>query len=67
MKWIQKAKLKKGTLSRQLGIPIRKNIPIMKLNRIIATKTGNKLGSIRVTPLLKRRAVLARTLKRIRR
>jgi len=70
MKWIQKAKLKKGALSRQLNIPIRRNIPKGKLDRIIRTKTGKSLSlngkRIRVTPLLKKRVVLARTLKRFR-
>ena len=71
-KWIPK--LKKGVLSRQLGIPEKKNIPITLLNRIASapigatiknpTKTGKR--RIKVTSKLKKRAVLARTLKRIR-
>lgn len=70
-KFIQKAKLKKGALSRQLGIPIKKNIPMTLLNRIIRAKTGAKIQNptksgkkvISVTILLKRRSSLARSLK----
>ena len=74
-KWIQKTGLKKGALSRQLGIPERENIPITLLEKIRKapigstirnpTKRGKRL--IKVTRLLKKRAVLALTLKRIRR
>ncbi len=73
--WIQSAKLKKGTLSRQLGIPIEENIPVTLLKRIRdsdigevvrnPTKKGKK--QFRVTKLLKRRSVLALTLKGIKR
>jgi len=73
-KWIQKIDLKKGALSRQLGIPEEKDIPITLLNKIIETPIGKTIRNptkrgkrlIRVTPLLKRRAVLAKTLKTIR-
>jgi len=71
-KWIPP--LKKGALSRQLGIPEEKDIPMTLLNRIASapigttirnpTKTGKR--RIKVTRKLKKRAVLARTLKRIR-
>jgi len=57
-----------------LGIPEEKNIPMTLLNRIAEapigstiknpTKTGKK--TIKVTRKLKKRAVLARTLKKIR-
>jgi len=73
-KWIKKAIKKPGALSRQLGIPEEKNIPKTLLNKIIKapigstitnpTKTGKR--RIKVTPLLKKRAVLGRTLKEIR-
>ncbi|RKX46033.1 MAG: hypothetical protein DRP27_02605 [Thermotogae bacterium] len=73
-RWIQKAIKKPGALSRQLGIPEEKNIPMTLLNRIAEapigstiknpTKTGKK--TIKVTRKLKKRAVLARTLKKIR-
>jgi len=72
-KWIPRD-LKKGALSRQLGIPEEEKIPMTLLNRIAEapigstirnpTKTGKKV--IKVTHLLKKRAVLARTLKKIR-
>lgn len=74
-KFIQKAKLKKGSLSRQLGIPIKDNIPVTLLNKILKSKTGQKIRNptksgkrvINVTPLLKKRSSLARTLKNFRR
>jgi hypothetical protein len=74
-KWIQKAGLKKGSLSRQLGIPQKENIPITLLNKIISAKAGQtitnptKIGKrrIKVTRLLERRSIMARNLKRIKR
>jgi hypothetical protein len=70
MKWIQKAKIKKGALSRQLGIPIEKKIPITVLNKVVKAKIGTKVrvpkGKITVTRLIKRRAVMAKTLKLIK-
>jgi len=74
-KWIQKTGLKKGALSRQLGIPIEEKIPMELLTKIIRAKPGetirnpSKIGkrSIKVTRLMERRAILARNLKRIRR
>lgn len=58
---------KKGALRKQLGIPTNRNIPTTLLLKIIRTPTGmtirnpTKTGTrnIRVTLLLKRRAVLA--------
>ena len=72
-KWIQKAKIKKGTLSRQLDIPEEDDIPITLLRAIRDADIGDtiknptKMGKqkIKVTRLLKKRAVLAITLKRI--
>lgn len=69
--WIQKAVRKRGALSRQLGIPEKENIPISLLTRIKGAKIGSKIRNptkkghkrIKVTLLLKRRAVLAHTLK----
>lgn len=74
--WIPRKKtdgLKKGALSRQLGIPEEKNIPMTLLNKIARTKIGETISNptktgrrrIKVTNLLKKRAVLARTLKRL--
>lgn len=72
-KWIRKAKLKKGTLSRQLDIPEIDDIPITLLRAIRDADIGDtiknptKMGKqkIKVTRLLKKRAVLAITLKGI--
>jgi hypothetical protein len=72
-KWIRKAKIKKGTLSRQLDIPEEDDIPITLLRAIRDADIGDtiknptKMGKqkIKVTQLLKKRAVLAITLKRI--
>ncbi|MEA3502654.1 MAG: hypothetical protein U9R47_07750 [Actinomycetota bacterium] len=69
--WIQSAKLKEGTLSRQLGIPIKDNIPVTLLKAIRDTEIGETIKNptkkgkkqFKVTRLLKRRAVLALTLK----
>ena len=69
--WIQSAKLKEGTLSKQLNIPISENIPVTLLKKIKSADVGTivknptKMGKqeIPVTPLLKRRVVLALTLK----
>ncbi len=66
---------KPGTLSRQLGIPVEKNIPVKFLQEIIRTPIGGtavnptKTGKrrIMVTLLLKRRAVAARNAQRIAR
>ena len=72
--WIQSAIKKKGALSRQLGIPIQKNIPFTLLEKIRHAKIGSTITNptktgkrrIKVTRLLKKRAVLALTLKRLR-
>ena len=72
--WIQKAIKKPGALSRQLGIPVKKNIPKTLLEKIKSTKIGTKIRNptktgkrvITVTRLLKRRATLALTLRRLR-
>lgn len=41
--WIQKAKIKKGALHKQLGIPEGQKIPVSKLDA--AAKKGGKLGA----------------------
>jgi len=74
-KFIKKIGIKRGALSRQLGIPVERNIPVTLLNRIIRaragqiirnpTKSGKKI--IKVTRLLERRAILARNLKNFKR
>lgn len=63
--------LKKGALSRQLGISEEENIPPSLLELIRQTPVGTTIKNptqqgkrqIRVTALLKKRAVLAQTLK----
>ena len=72
-KWIQKANLKKGALHRQLGIPQDEKIPVTLLKKIKKAKIGETITNptkkgkrkIKVTPLLKRRANLALTLKEL--
>ena len=74
-RFIQNIKLKKGALGRQLNIPIKKNIPVTLLDKIIGAKAGQtiinptKVGKkrIKVTRILERRAILARTLKKLKR
>jgi len=53
-KWIQAAIKKPGALSKQMGIPEKKNIPMGKLKK--AAKAKGKLG---------KRARLAVTLKKM--
>jgi len=73
-KWIQKTGMKKGALSRQLGIPIHENIPITLLRKIKNANIGDTITNptkkgrkkYKVTKLLKQRAVMAFNLKQIR-
>lgn len=72
-KWIQKAKTKKGALSRQLGISEKDKIPMTLLDKIVAAKSGQTITNptkcgdrrIKVTRLMERRSILARNLKNI--
>jgi len=72
-KFIKKIGIKRGALSRQLGIPEKENIPFTLLNKIVAAKAGDTITNptqtgkrrIKVTRKLERRAILARNLKRI--
>ena len=54
-KWIQKAKIKKGALHKELGVPEGKKIPAKKLAK--AAKSKN--------PTERKRTVLAETLKKL--
>jgi len=71
--WIQKAKIKKGSLSRSLQIPITENIPMELLNKIVNAETGEIIRNptnsgkklIRITTKIQRQASLARNLKRL--
>lgn len=55
-KWIQKAHIKKGALHEELGVPKGNKIPEAKLKKAEHSKN----------PKLKKRAVLAETLKKLR-
>lgn len=55
-KWIQAMHMKKGALHKEMGIPEGKKIPEKKLNK--AAKSNN--------PKLAKRAVLAKTLRGLR-
>jgi len=71
-KFIKKAALKKGALSRQLGIPEKDNILFTLLEKIKKAEIGTTIKNptksgkqeIKVTKKLKKRAVLALTMKR---
>jgi hypothetical protein len=54
-KWIQKANLKEGALSKKLGVPENKNIPMAKIKK--AEKSSN--------PKTRKQAVLAETFKKM--
>jgi len=60
-------KIKEGSLSKQLGIPVKKNIPMMLLRRLVKIENGKtfmlKGKERKMTPLLKKRVSLAITLK----
>lgn len=66
-KFMQKLHLKKGALHRQLGIPVGKKIPTSTLEKIIKAEIGSKVkvdGYRKVTGKLKKRSVLARTMRK---
>jgi len=68
-KWIPKD-IKKGALKRQLGYKEDQTIPTSILDKIIRAKIGSTITvkgkKIKVTTLLKRRANLARTFRKMR-
>jgi hypothetical protein len=74
IKWIQKLRLKKGVLHKELGISLDKKIPMSLLNEIISAKAGQTIRNptktgkrrIHVKMFLKKRANLARNLKNIK-
>ena len=69
-KWIAGAIKKPGALRATLGVKKGKKIPKGKLSKIARAKVGKTVklnGKKRVTGKLKKRAVLARTLARVRR
>lgn len=77
--WIQKAIKRPGSLEsffkRKFGLPKNRRIPVSALKKIVAAKAGQtitlKVGRkkrrIKVTGLLERRAILALTLRKLRR
>jgi len=72
-KWIQKIKMKRGSLHRQLGIEEGRNIPVRLLIAIKKARIGEKIKNptktgkkvIKVTTKLKRRVILALTLRKL--
>ena len=77
--WIQEAIKHRGALERffkrKLGIPIKAKIPTRLLKKIVAAKAGQtivlrykgKRARVKVTRTLERRAILALTLRKLRR
>jgi len=76
--WIQKAIKKRGALETyfalKLGIPKKAKIPTQLLKKIVGARSGqrvelkyrNRKARVKVTPLLERRAILALTLRKLR-
>lgn len=66
--WIQKTGIRKGShkgaLHRQLGVAQGKKISTKLLNEISKANIGTKVRGHKVTGLLKKRAVLANTLRK---
>lgn len=66
--WIQTTGIRRikhrGALHKQLKIPQGRKIPSKLLTEISKASIGTKVRGHRVTGLLKKRAVLARTLRR---
>lgn len=70
----KRIKIKKGALHKQLGIPEDQPIPMALLNKILSSAVGDVVEytvngekrRIKVTPLLLKRASLAKTLKRLK-
>jgi hypothetical protein len=74
-KFINLIHMKPGALSRQLGVPIKKNIPMKLLKKIVVAKAGQTINNpcktgkrrIKVTHLVERRSILAINLKNMKR
>ena len=62
--------IKKGALSRQLGIPEEKNIPMTLLNKLKKIEVGESFEhngkKMKMTSALKKRITLAITLKKMK-
>ena len=68
-RWIQKAIKSPGALRRLLRIKAGQKIPQAVLQRLAEAEIGEKVradGTVKVTPRLKKRVVLARTLRKLR-
>jgi hypothetical protein len=73
-RWIQRAIVRPGTLSKALDIPDKENIPVTLLKRIVKASSGDmiknptKIGRkrIKVTRSLERKAILALNLKKMK-
>lgn len=67
-RWIQKTGITKhpGALHKQLGIKSGKKIPSKLLTQIVNANIGTKIRGHKITGLLKRRASLAKNLRRFK-
>jgi len=70
-KWIQGAIKKPGALRRQLGVKADETIPAGAMTKIMDAEPGDKVTvrgmKMAVTPTLKRRVALAKTLGKLNR
>ena len=74
-RWIQRAIHRPGKLHSDLGIVKGKKIPMSLLNKIVGAKAGQRITNptsvgrkrILVTRKIEQRAILARSLKRLKR
>ncbi len=66
----EKIKIKPNALRNQLKVPEGKNIPMALINKILKAEVGDEIdnpfgGKVKITALLKRRANLGKTLKKM--
>jgi hypothetical protein len=66
----KKIVMKKDALRNQLKVPEGRNIPMSLINKILKAEVGDEMsnpfgGKIKITALLKRRANLGKTLKKM--
>lgn len=68
--WIQETHMKKGALKKQLGYDEDEKIPMGILSEIMSKEEGSTITvkgkEIKITKLMKKRASLAKTLKKMR-
>lgn len=68
--WIKETKMKKGALHKQLGYKEDENIPDGIIKKIVDSEVGSKLKikgeEETITALMKKRANLAKTLKKLK-